>query len=55
MANDRYSDEEKDIEMLVFSLIGILTGKTDEGLAAKERARKISGDTNNFFERRGWL
>lgn len=38
MSEDDFDEEEKALEMLVFSLISILRANSDEGLKAKQRA-----------------
>ena len=38
ISEDDFDEEEKALEMLVFSLISILKKNSDEGLKAKQRA-----------------
>lgn len=59
---DKYSENEKDIKLLEYSLLGILKknfGKTPnektEGLKLIEKSRSLSDEIKMIYERIKWL
>ena len=52
-----FSDQnsEKDIEMIVHSLYGILAGETEEGHKSVEKAKTLARDVDMKYEMKQWL
>jgi hypothetical protein len=55
MTKDVFLLDEKDTEMLAYSLLSIAASGSKEGIKAKRKAKKLSADMNTFLERRAWL
>ena len=54
---DAFSDEneEKDVEMVVHSLFGLLNERSEQGQASMQRAQALISDLGVKYEHKQWL